>query len=84
MSEPLVHIIFTETQMLLSKAPWTSWREIQDAYPDYKTSLGPWTAEEAAEWLADEYARLSPPAGEQMAAFLAGDDVECEIEFTPA
>ena len=66
-----LHIVYTETNVLLSKYPYASWREIQDAYETYMTSLGPWEHEEVIEYLADEYPDLSPSAQEQVAAFLA-------------
>lgn len=40
-----IQIIYTQTGVLLSKHPYPSWREIQNQYTDYMTSLGPWDAE---------------------------------------
>lgn len=39
-----LNIIFTEAELLVSKKSYSSWREIQDEYDDYKASLGPWDA----------------------------------------
>ena len=69
-----IHIIYTETDMLLSKRAYTSWREIQDEYENYMASLGPWPDDEVVEYLANEYRDLSPSAQEQVSAFLAGPD----------
>jgi hypothetical protein len=57
--------------MLLSKHPYQSWREIQNQYPDYMTSLGPWEEDTVIEYLADEYPELSPHPQEQVNAFIA-------------
>ena len=57
--------------MLLSKHPYQSWREIQNQYPDYMTSLGPWEEDTVIEYLADEYPELSPNPQEQVNAFIA-------------
>jgi glutathione S-transferase len=57
--------------MLLSKHPYQSWREIQNQYPDYMTSLGPWEEDTVIQYLADEYPELSPHPQEQVNAFIA-------------
>jgi len=57
--------------MLLSKHTYQSWREIQNQYPDYMTSLGPWEEDTVIEYLADEYPELSPRPQEQVNAFIA-------------
>jgi len=57
--------------MLLSKHTYQSWREIQNQYPDYMTSLGPWEEDTVIEYLADEYPELSPHPQEQVNAFIA-------------
>ncbi|MBA2928882.1 MULTISPECIES: hypothetical protein [Pseudomonas] len=66
-----IHIIYTRTIMFLSKHPYQSWREIQNQYPDYMTSLGPWEEDTVIEYLADEYPELSPHPQEQVNAFIA-------------
>ncbi|WP_426234552.1 hypothetical protein [Pseudomonas sp. TWP3-2] len=66
-----IHIIYTRTGMLLSKHPYQSWIEIQDQYPEYMTSLGPWEEDTVIEYLADEYPELSPHPQEQVIAFIA-------------
>ena len=66
-----IHIIYTRTAMLLSKHPYQSWREIQNQYSDYTTSLGPWEEDTVIEYLADEYPELSPHSQEQVNAFIA-------------
>jgi len=65
-----LHIIYTETEMLLSKERFDSWREIQNQYADFKTSLGPWDHEAVVEYLASEYSGLAPSAASQVEALL--------------
>jgi len=68
-----LHIIYTEGGVLLSKRDYASWREIQDAHEDFKTSLGPWEQEVVVGYLDDEYPDLDPPAREQVGALVAGE-----------
>ncbi len=65
-----LHIIYTETEMLLSKEYFSSWREIQNRYTDYKASLGPWEHEHVIEYLDSEYSDLAPASVEQVQALL--------------
>lgn len=76
-----LHIVYTETNMLLSKHPYTSWREIQDEYESYKASLGPWEHDEVIEYLADEYPNLSPSAQEQVGVFLVEASIAKTLTF---
>lgn len=71
-SSTRLHIIYTETEMLLSNRAYESWRVIQDEYVTYKASLGPWSADDVIEFLADEYPKLAPSASSQVTTFLAG------------
>lgn len=75
-----LHIVYTETNALLSKYPYASWREIQDAYETYMTSLGPSEHEEVIEYLADEYPDLSPSAQEQGRSLSSGG-LHCQSTF---
>lgn len=76
-----LHIIYTETDMLLSKARFDSWREIQDQYSDYKTSLGPWSPGAVIDYLAFDYPDLAPSAAKQVEALLAGENPTCVVTF---
>jgi hypothetical protein len=40
--------------MLLTKKLYASWRDIQDEYEDYMTSLGPWDADSVLDFLRFE------------------------------
>ena len=76
-----LHIIYTDTDMLLSKARFGSWREIQDQYADYKTSLGPWESDAVIDYLAFDYHDLVPSAATQVAALLASESPTCGLTF---
>jgi hypothetical protein len=76
-----LHIIYTESEMLLSKKQYESWREIQDEYPDYKTSLGPWAIEETEAYLKDEYSKIYPPASEQVRSFIQSSNAVHVLTF---
>ena len=76
-----LHIIFTGDEVLVSRKAYASWREIQDEYGDYKTSLGPWDETTTASWLNEEYVDLVPPANEQVAALLSSDQIVRALTF---
>jgi len=78
----MLHLIYTETSMFLSKKPYRSWREIQDEYEGYKASMDPWTPEQVIEWLEGDYPNLNPPASIQVQAFLNSERVATELTFT--
>lgn len=76
-----LHIIYTDTDMLLSKARFGSWREIQDHYAGYKTSLGPWEPDVVIAYLSFDYPDLVPSAAFQVAALLASESSTCVLTF---
>jgi hypothetical protein len=41
--------------MLLSRKQYSDWREIQDEYESYLTSVGPFSVDELLEFLSEEY-----------------------------
>jgi hypothetical protein len=57
--------------MLLDRGTYKSWREVQDAYPDYKASLGPWSETEIVEFLTSDF-----PSGESHWPFSRRDIAE--------
>lgn len=79
-----LHIIYTDAEMLISKCQYASWQEIQDAFPDFKTSLGPLSVEEVIGFLADEYPTLQPDASVQVAEFMVGSAMTCVIRLDTA
>lgn len=52
---PEAHIVYCESRILLDRGQYGSWRDIQDAYPDYKASLGPWSEAEIVEFLTVDF-----------------------------
>jgi hypothetical protein len=52
----LLHIVYLRSgPVLLTKKHYGTWRDIQDEYTDYMTSLGPWPASDVLQFLKDEY-----------------------------
>ena len=51
-----LHLVYLRSGgMVVTSRPYSGWREIQDEYEDYMTSLGPWTEEELLDFLQAEY-----------------------------
>ena len=73
-NEILLHIIYLESRMLISKKRYAGWRQIQDEFADYKASLGPWPVAEVLDFLRTEYAPHCPFSREQIEIFLLSDD----------
>ena len=65
-----LNIIFTETNIIVSKRLYNSWHDIQHDYADYIASLGSWTQDEVADYLSSEYKNLSPSADEQISTLI--------------
>jgi len=67
--------------MLLSKKPYSDWREIQDEYEHYMTSLGPYTEEELLGFFSEQYGdddALWAFSREKMREFMESDAVVLE------
>lgn len=78
-----LHIIFTRNEeVLISRKPYASWREIQDEYDGYMASLGPWEVTTVVSWLDEEYSDLVPSAQEQVEAFLSSEQIVRSLSFT--
>lgn len=54
-SMSVAHIVYCKSRMLLDKGRYESWRDVQDTYPDYVASLGPWNKSEILEFLCDDF-----------------------------
>lgn len=74
-------IIHTEHAVLLSKQSHLSWRELQAVIPDYKASLGPWSAEDVVAYLASDYGHLEPEAPVLVESFVQSPAVVRELAF---
>ncbi len=77
----ILHIIYTESGVILSKKAYVSWRDIQDEYSDFKASLGPWLSGEVTEYLSQEHSNIEPTAVSQVADFLQSSSTIYKIKF---
>ncbi len=77
-----MYIIYTDTQVFLSKKTYISWHEIQLEYENYKASLGPWSIEEVTDFLNNEYLDLEPSAIEQVMFFTNSSLSTYELIFS--
>ncbi|MBI1322853.1 hypothetical protein GC170_06675 [bacterium] len=54
--QPLAHLVFLRrSSVLLVKRPEADWRQLQDEYDEYMTSLGPWPEADICEYFSIEY-----------------------------
>lgn len=74
MGESRAHLVFLRPDgLLLVRRPEADWRELQDEYPDYVASLGPWTGDEIVEYFTLDYGkddRCWPFARQAIADFM--------------
>ena len=50
------HLVFRRSgRLVLLKRPDLDWRILQEMYPDYMASLGPWPADEIASYFTNDY-----------------------------
>jgi len=80
--EALLYVIYLESRMLLSKRCYSSWRQIQDEFADYKASLGPWPVAEVLDFFRTDYPSHCPFTREQVERFLLSDDETIAAEQT--
>lgn len=74
-----LHIVYLrDGRVLLTMKRYGGWRELQDEYEGYMSSLGPWTAAEVIEFLDGEYPDLRPPEA-RVNAFVRGDAASVEL-----
>ena len=78
----LLHIIYTESAMYLSKTAYPSWRDVQDEFCDYKASLGPWEVDAVTEYLQNDHPELVPSAGTQVAELVRSEHVLRQLTFS--
>ncbi len=50
----MIHIVYLADGWLLVKHAG-GWRELQDRYPGYTTSLGPWSAQDVIDFLTEDW-----------------------------
>jgi len=84
MESILAHIVYCESRMFLDKGPYVSWRDIQDAYPDYKASLGAWSEADIVGFLSDDFgAECNWPFSRAAIAFFFGSKERTLDEMKP-
>jgi len=72
----LLHIVFLRpVGMLLTKKQYASWRDIQDEYDNYMTSLGPWDVDSVLDFLRTEYPTNPPFTEQQVRQFIASSEI---------
>ncbi|AFY74880.1 hypothetical protein Syn7502_02956 [Synechococcus sp. PCC 7502] len=76
-----IHIIFTDTDVIISKKYYASWHEIQAEYVNYKTSLGAWSTREVIDFLQSEYQDLEPSTVIQVEAFMRSPDIATILTY---
>lgn len=54
-SPAIYHVVLLEKSTLLVKRPTADWRELNAEFGDLKASFGPWTFEDACEWMEEEW-----------------------------
>lgn len=77
-----VHLIYLKPdRMLLSRKQYSDWREIQDEYESYLTSLGSFSVDELLQFLSEEYGSDEGKWGftrEEIRSFMASDMIVLE------
>jgi hypothetical protein len=66
-----VTIVHTRRGMFLTKKHYDSWRDAQDEFADYMTSLGPYSVEELIDYLDIEYPSSKPFERIEIEEFIA-------------
>lgn len=73
----MFHLVYLRSgAVLLSRKPYADWREIQDEWDDYMTSLGPWTVEDVVDFFQQQYGsdeRRWPFSAAEVEAFAQSD-----------
>ena len=75
-----MHIVITEKEVVLTKQNYQSFREIQNDFFDYVTSLGPWSSEEIVNYLEIEYPNILPTVKEQVDALVKSKHFEVALK----
>lgn len=81
-----LHLIYVQELVLLSRHPWASWREIQEAFRDCTASLGPWDEREVIEFLVAEHGLPMLPIAQQVQSLdaLPGGTIVLDFEAARA
>ena len=77
-----LHLIYTDSNVVLSKKKYADWVQIQEDFPDYKTSLGPWDLDEMIDFLDEEYDNLLPSASVQVNDLSSSSVITKELSWS--
>ncbi|WP_090368589.1 hypothetical protein [Ferrimonas sediminum] len=77
-----LHLIYTDSNVVLSKKKYADWVQIQEDFPDYKTSLGPWNLDEMIDFLNEEYDNLLPSASAQVNDLSSSSVITKELSWS--
>ena len=75
-----MHIVITDNEIILSKQDYQSFREIQNDFFNFVTSLGPWTPEVVIDYLETEYPNITPSPEEQVNALIKSGHFEVSLK----
>lgn len=72
----MLHIVYLRPAgLFLTKKQYQSWRDIQDEYEQYMTSLGPWDVESVIDFIRSEYPKNPPFSERQIRQFIGSEDL---------
>ena len=77
-----LYLIYTDSNVVLSKKKYADWIQIQEDYPDYKASLGPWDLDEMIDFLNEEYDNLLPSASVQVNELSSSSLITMELSWS--
>lgn len=76
-----LYIVFTDTEIVLTKQQYESWRELQNDFFNYESALGPWQQNTVIEYLNSHYPNLIPSAELQVKALIASGHFEVPLNI---
>ena len=75
-----VYVIYLADTIILTRQVYPDgWREIQNKYPDFKSSLGPWSKEDVKDYIKNEYSDEWPKLKNKVIEFLNNDALDCVL-----
>lgn len=74
-----LHVVILDDAMLLVKRDVSDWRALQDEFPAYKTSLGPYDLYDVLATLESEWPQIYAARADAVKAFVASDDTTLKL-----
>lgn len=75
-----MYIVITENEVIITKQDYPSFREIQNDFVDFVTSLGPWLPDEIVDFLEIEYPNSARSIKEQVDELFRSEHVEIALQ----